>query len=127
MECFEEYIHEIQVHGCKTHMEAFEVVKESFARLSKKRQMAVDEAQEALNHVFDFLEKSFGESQEMVIFLTELNQDSYARTYISDNGNEAYFKYNKALLFGERRRRLLDDIDENGGMIAALQAEKAFK
>ena len=127
MECFEEYIHEIQVHGCKTHMEAFEVVKESFARLSKKRQMAVDEAQEALNHVFDFLEKSFGESQEMVIFLTELNQDSYARAYISDNGNEAYFKYNKSLLFGERRRRLLDDIDENGGMVAALQAEKAFK
>ena len=125
MDCFEEYIHELQVHNCQTHMEAFELVKASFGQLSGKRQAAIDAAQNALNAVFDFLEKSFGESQEMVIFLTELNQDSYARAYISDNGNEAYFKYNKALLFGERRRQLLGDIDE--GMMAALQAEDALK
>lgn len=111
MSCLDKYIHDIQVHGCQNHDEAFELVKADFAALRGHREEAVDQAQEMLNHVFAFMEKSFGESQEMVIFLTELNQDSYARDYLQENGNEKYFEYNKALLFGDRRRCILSQIE----------------
>ena len=58
------------------------------------------------------MEKVFGESQEMVIFVTELNMNSHAMWFIRENGSEAYYKYNQGLLFGSGHSNLLREIEE---------------
>ena len=43
--------------------------------------------------------------------MTELNMDEYALKYIGIHGSKDYLKYNQTLLFGENRKKLLDEID----------------
>ena len=61
--------------------------------------------------MFDFLEDAFGESQEMVFFITELNANSYSMWFIKENGSDSYYRYNKGLLFEERQKVILAEMD----------------
>lgn len=92
--------------------EAFERIREEFAKESDKRQQIVDKAGEALDHAFDFMEDAFGDSQEMVCFVTELNTNYYSIQYLKENDCDKYFKYNKGLLFDERRKKILEELKE---------------
>ena len=92
--------------------EAFERVRAEFAKEADKRQQAVDAAGEALDHAFDFMEDAFGDSQEMVCFVTELNTNYYSIQYLKENDCDKYFKYNKGLLFDERREKILEELEE---------------
>lgn len=76
-----------------------------------------DEAGEVLEHVFDFLEAIFGESQELAIFMTELNNSSFALSFLTEYDCERYQRYNQSFMFDENRERLLRQIDhmENWG------------
>ena len=76
-----------------------------------------DAAGEALEHVFDFMEALFGESQELAVFMTELNASSYALSYLTEYDCERYQRYNRSFMFDENRDRLLRRIDhmENWG------------
>ena len=76
-----------------------------------------DAAGEALEHVFDFMESLFGESQELAVFMTELNASSYALSYLTEYDCERYQRYNQSFMFDENRDRLLRRIDhmENWG------------
>ena len=58
------------------------------------------------------LELAFGDSQEMVIFITELNTNPYSIQFISENGCDSYYKYNKKLLFEEEQRNILKELDD---------------
>ena len=64
-----------------------------------------DEAAAALEAAFDFMEDAFGESQEMVVFVTELTVSPDAHTFIAENGCERYFRYNKELLLDQPQGR----------------------
>lgn len=70
-----------------------------------------DMAQAHLNAAFDFMEAAFGESQEMVIFITELNTSSPATRFIGQNGCDRYYKYNEGLLFASGRDRMLKELE----------------
>lgn len=63
-----------------------------------------------LECAFDFMEAAFGESQEMVLFVTELNTNYYSVHFLKENACERYYQYNKSLLFEDRedeiRKRL---------------------
>ena len=76
-----------------------------------------DAAGEALEHIFDFMEALFGESQELAVFMTELNASSYALSYLTEYDCERYQRYNRSFMFDENRDRLLRRIDhlENWG------------
>lgn len=100
-----------RANGLKGTEEVFAFVKDSFNAEVSRRQAVMDETGEKLHHVFEFLTEVFGESQEMVIFMTELNMDEYALKYIGIHGSKDYLKYNQTLLFGENRKKLLDEID----------------
>lgn len=91
---------------------AFEAVKERFADITDSRSTLIQEAEEALNYAFDFMETAFGDSQEMVIFITELNTDYYSVWFVDENGCDRYYKYNKTLLFAEKQKGILHQLDE---------------
>ena len=55
-----------------------------------------------VEYAFDFMEGAFGDSQEMVIFITELNTSYDAVRFLKENPCERYYQYNRKLLFEDR-------------------------
>ncbi len=97
--------------------EAFACIKEKFAAETQQREQNIEATDQMLNYAFDFMEKTFGDSQEMVIFLTELNTDYYAVWYVDQNGCDRYYQYNKSLLFSERQKGIMQELNEIEEMI----------
>ena len=77
--------------------------KSGFDQLCEERKDLIQTASAGLEYAFTFMEDAFGEGQEMVIFVTELTMDPEISAFITENGCERYFKYNKSLLIGSRR------------------------
>ena len=75
---------------------------------------------DALNNAFDFMELVFGQSQEMIIFVTELNAGYYSIKFIDENGCVKFYQYNKQLLYKQRQKSLLNDIDDIRSMLSEL-------
>lgn len=90
--------------------QAFAQIKEWFSAEPQKRSRALAQADAALNFAFDFLERAFGDSQEMVVFITEMNTDYYAAWFVDVNGCDRFYKYNKSLLFSERQQGILKEL-----------------
>ena len=98
--------------GCREKEDAFELVKELFAAEAEGREETIDLASEMLDNAFHFLEETFGAGQEMVIFITELTTNFYSVKFISENGSEKYYRYNQELLFDEKQKTILQDIEK---------------
>ena len=58
------------------------------------------------------MEAAFGDSQEMVAFITELNANYYSLWFIRENGSDQYYRHNKGLLFDDRQKMLLGQMEE---------------
>ena len=73
-----------------------------------------DKASQELEHVMDFMETVFGESQEMVVFITELNGNYYSVQFMERYVCERYYHWNGQLLFGERHKKIQEKIEKQG-------------
>ena len=95
-----------------TGEEAFDILKESFGLYRERLETHTDKTMEELEYAFDFMEAAFGESQEMVYFITELTVGEAGTKFLRENECPRYYRYNKSLLFEDReaavRRRLSD-------------------
>ena len=69
------------------------------------------------DNAFRFLEEAFGDSQEMVMFVTEITAGYDTSWFVENFGCSAYFRHNRELLFDDVRRRIREEI-------TAVQAEK---
>lgn len=104
-------LEEMKVYLLETE-DHFSSVQERFIALSDKREAKIEEASNALSNAFNFLKNAFGESQEMVIFITELTSSYYSMRFISENGSDEYYQYNKSLLFKDVEQDILNEIQE---------------
>ena len=84
--------------------DAFESVRGMFAREKEELDAAQRYASDVLENAFRFMEDAFGESQEMVAFVTELNDNYYSTWFIRENGSDLYYRYNKGLLLTREER-----------------------
>lgn len=86
--------------------DAWSRLKEMFSEDAGAYEEDFAKAGQKLEHGFDFMEAAFGDSQEMVIFVTELNTNPFAMHFLKEYECERYFEYNRNLLFdvlpGER-------------------------
>lgn len=89
----------------------FDVIRGKFAEENEIYQEMVDAAGQKLEYAFDFMEYAFGNTQEMTVFVTELNTNFYSIQFLQNYDCERYFQYNKNLLFDEKRRGLLNRIE----------------
>ncbi|WMI81090.1 ATP-binding protein [Anaerotignum sp. MB30-C6] len=105
------YDKEVKSLGLRDKDEVFQQIKTSFTNEVETRQTLIDTGAKELENAFLFLEETFGAGQEMVIFITELTTNFYSVKFISDNGNEKYYQYNKELLFDEKQKSILKDIE----------------
>lgn len=89
----------------------FDEIKALFETEVKDREEQIAYTSKTLQNVFNFMEEAFGESQEMVAFITELNANYYSIWFIKENGCDQYYRYNKGLLFDERQVDIVRQMD----------------
>lgn len=90
---------------------AFKLLKKDFDQRTKALKKLADDVGKKLGHLFAFCEEVFLEGQEMLILVTELTISYYGARYISRYGCEAYFRHNKELLFYERQKEIIRELD----------------
>ena len=91
---------------------AFKVLRTQFGTLSDARDTAQQTASAALEAAFDFMEQAFAESQEMVVFVTELTARRATARFINRFGSDSYYAHNDELMVDARRDDLLSEIDK---------------
>ena len=79
-------------------------------RVKKLRSKAATDSKR-LSHVFKFCEEVFGEGQEILILVTELTISYYGAHFISRYGCKEYFNHNKELLFYERQKEIIQELE----------------
>jgi len=84
----------------------FGLLKQSFDAAEAARKEEIAAADRHLTNSFRFLSATFGEGQEIVLFLSELTAGYYSLKFVNECGNEAYYRYNKLLLLKDRREAL---------------------
>ena len=91
--------------------EGFEKIRSLFAKEKESYTNLEDVTEKILENAFDFMEIMFGNSQEMVSFVTELNANFYSMWFLQEYSCERYYQYNKNVLFEEREQNLLKRIE----------------
>ena len=102
--------------------------EDGFAKISERFQQTVadmdaqtEQASAMLENAFAFLTTTFGKSQEMVVFVTELNTNFFCTWFIGQNGSEAYTRCNKELMIGKQKQELLGDIKKIHSFLTVLE------
>lgn len=90
---------------------AFELIKDAFDSHTKNLKKQAETAGKQLSNVFAFCEEVFDEGQEMLILVTELTISYYGAHFISRYGCKEYFNHNKELLFYERQKEIIQQIE----------------
>lgn len=88
----------------------FLFAKDWFQKREEKRRENIDTTRGQLTNCLEFLVRTFGEGQEMVIFLSELSAGYYSLKFIRECGCDSYYKYNRLLLLDDQRSALQDKI-----------------
>ena len=92
--------------------DTYEQTKIAFTAEADSLETQIEYTSQMLQNVFDFMEAAFGDSQEMVAFITELNANYYSLWFIRENGSDQYYRHNKGLLFDDRQKMLLGQMEE---------------
>ena len=86
-------------------------MRELFSQERDSYESFCQETLEMLERAFDFLEAAFGDSQEMVIFVTGLTTGKSSVRFLQENECERYYEYNRRLLFENQENSLLERLD----------------
>ena len=92
--------------------DTYKQAKTAFAEVADSLETQIEYTSQTLQNVFDFMEAAFGDSQEMVAFITELNANYYSLWFIRENGSDQYYRHNKGLLFDNRQKQILGQMEE---------------
>ncbi len=114
----EDYKARLDREGIDTADAAMEAVRTWFAAEADRRETLGAEAGAAFDNAFRFLEQTFGDSQELVLFVTEITAGYDTSWFVENFGCDAYFRHNRELLFDDTRHRIRQDI------MAAKAAER---
>ena len=91
---------------------SFEKKKALFEQRQDKLEEKQDRTGQMLEHAFDFMEAAFGESQEMVAFITELSINRNAAAFLQEYDCDRYYMYNKRFLFDDREKSNRRELSE---------------
>jgi hypothetical protein len=91
---------------------AFETVKGWFGEQVALRKELAQQTSAMFDNAFAFLETTFAQGQELVMFVTEITAGADMSWFVENFGCEAYFRHNKELLFDQTQQRIRDSILE---------------
>ena len=107
----EETVQAAKAEHLQSPEEIWEKVQEIFGRENEAYEHQFEACQDRLEHGFDFMEAAFGDSQEMVVFVTGLNTGFYSVRFLQEYECQRYYQYNKRLLFDSQEREILSKIN----------------
>ena len=87
-----------------------DAVREWFLGETDRRTALGTETGAMFESAFRFLEETFGDSQELVIFVTEVTAGYDTSWFVENFGCDAYFRHNRKLLFDDTRHRIREEI-----------------
>jgi len=90
---------------------ALKIIKSDFDKRVTRLNKEADKAGIKLSNFFRFAEDVFGEGQELLVMVTELTMNYHTARFISRFGSKEYFAHNKQLLFFERQKNLILEIE----------------
>lgn len=91
---------------------AFEAAREPFNRAIRSLSESVATTSAHLDAALGFLDRCFGDGQEMLIFASHLAVDPIFMRFVSAHGSKEFVRHSQALMFHERGLDLLREIDE---------------
>ncbi len=92
-------------------MQAFGLLKMDFDSRVKELKQTGKEKGALLENLFLFSEEVFPNGHELLLIVTELTANYYTAKYISEYGCEKYFAHNQELLFYERQKKIMQELD----------------
>ena len=90
--------------------EAYAGIKADFDNVSAARNQFLDNTSIMLQNAFNFILRTFGEGQELVMFVTELSINSHAIDFINQEGSNEYTYYAAKFLTDNRQQEIMNDI-----------------
>ncbi len=90
--------------------DALNAVRAWFQQEVDARKTLGEAAGRRFDNAFRYLEQTFGDSQELVLFVTEITAGFNTSWFVEQFGCDAYFRHNRELLFDDTRRRIQSDI-----------------
>ena len=90
----------------------FKLLSADFDKRKDAHAKMVSRCSDNLSNVFKFCEAAFEEGREMLILVTELTVSVYTAHFISRYGCKEYFEHNKEMMFFERQKNILREIEE---------------
>ena len=113
--------HMLSAEAIRSNEDGFAKISERFQQDVADMDAQTEQASAMLEHAFDFLTKTFGKSQEMVVFVTELNTNFFCTWFIGQNGSEAYTRCNKELMIGKQKQELMGDIKKIHSFLTVVE------
>ena len=90
--------------------DAFAAVKDWFGKdVDLRRQMA-EQVSKMFDHAFRFLEETFSQGQELVMFVTEVTAGYDTSWFVENFDCEAYYRHNRELFFDATQSRIREQI-----------------
>ena len=105
----EQYEQELKLCHVTDPEEGFDRIREMFGRVKKERSLEICKVKAKLERAFAFMEKAFGNDQEMILFVTGLTENRRISSFIGNHGCDPYFRYSEKLLFGREEKKLLEE------------------
>ena len=118
LNALEDYRQRLLREGLSAPAEAMDAVRAWFGEEVERRGTLASETGGRFDNAFRFLEQTFGQGQELVIFVTEVTAGYDTSWFVEQFGCDAYFRHNRELLFDNTRHRIREEI------AAAKAAEK---
>ncbi len=106
----EDYRQRLQREDIQTAEDAMENVRDWFSTETARRKELGLSAGAQFDNAFRFFEETFGQSQELVIFVTEVTAGYDTSWFVENFGCNAYFRHNSELLFDDTRHRITEKI-----------------
>ncbi len=76
-----------------------------------KKEELVKNGSARLENAFGFLEKAYGDDNEMLVFVTTFTENKYSSRFIGKYGSDGYFRHNKEVRY-DREKDLQERIGQ---------------
>lgn len=106
-----EIVQAVKEASTATGAQVYDIVKEEIHKENVSLKELVSETGRRLSNLFAFVERTYGNDNEMLILVTELTSNYYASNYISHYGSKEYFEHNQDLMFYERQKEINEEIE----------------
>ena len=91
---------------------AFALIKERFESQVGEMKREGEQISGELSNLFRFVEKVFGQGNEMLILVTDLTVNGNSAKFIGRRGSKEYEKYNKKFQIYERQQEIADEVEK---------------